>query len=78
MLRAVARAGPYIEAYDIRTGDTQWDAETIRGLKEVVAISNVDGEVFDEGELFQGNDAVVSLYLRSSPRSQWLSRHGST
>jgi hypothetical protein len=61
MLRAVSRAGPYLEAYDIQTGDVQWDAEAKKGLKKVVEASHVDGEVFDEAELFRGNDALVSL-----------------
>jgi len=64
LLRAVSRAGPYLEAYDVSTGDLQLDAQTRTGLQKVVETAKGGeegrGEVFDEGGMFKGEDALVS------------------
>lgn len=63
LLRAVSRAGPYLEAYDVSTGDAHFDNEARDGLKKVVAAAKGGddgrGEVFDEAGMFKGEDALV-------------------
>lgn len=66
LLRAVDRAGPYLAAYDVCTGgDGELDRkaeEEVRTVVEAVkkaAGDEVDGRVFDERELFRGEDAAV-------------------
>ena len=66
LLRAVDRAGPYLAAYDVCTGgDEGLDRAAEGELRNVVeavkkaAGDEVDGRVFDERELFRGEDAAV-------------------
>lgn len=63
LLRAVSRAGPYLEAYDVSTGDAVFDASTRSDLRKVVATARGGeegrGEVFDEGGMFKGEDAAL-------------------
>ncbi|KAL7415279.1 endoplasmic reticulum Oxidoreductin 1-domain-containing protein [Mrakia frigida] len=63
LLRAVSRAGPYLEAYDVSTGDLQLDEQTRTGLRKVVEAAKGGeegrGEVFDEGGMFKGEDALL-------------------
>lgn len=59
MLRAVARLGPYLDAYDYcSTGTHEEDVETKRLLGNVVDIAKDVGK-FDESVLFRGENAKV-------------------
>ena len=72
LMRAVARAAPYLEAYDIGTGPSlrrmddrsvalrEQDREARSTLKEVLRLA--DGEMgrgFDESDFFAGQDSKV-------------------
>lgn len=59
LLRAVARLGPYLSAYDYcSTGTHEDDAETLAKLQNVIVIAQNVGN-FDESILFQGENANV-------------------
>jgi hypothetical protein len=59
LLRAVARLGPYLSAYDYcSTGTDEDDAETSAKLLNVIAIAQKVGK-FDETVLFRGENANV-------------------
>lgn len=58
-MRAVARIGPYLSAYDYcSSGTHEEDAETLKMLGKVISISNSVGK-FDESVLFRGDTAKV-------------------
>lgn len=60
LLRAVARIGPYLTAYDYcGTGTHEDDEVTLALLTKVVDIARAVGK-FDETVLFRGDDANVS------------------
>jgi hypothetical protein len=76
LLRAVARAAPYLEAYDIGTGapaprtldskhtqQCSQDVEAKSTLDEVLSLARSNGmqRAFDENDFFTGHDAGVSL-----------------
>ncbi|KAK0212863.1 hypothetical protein DFS33DRAFT_1284975 [Desarmillaria ectypa] len=59
LLRAVARLGPYLSAYDYcSTGNHEDDLETKAKLSNVLSIAQRAGK-FDESVLFQGDNANV-------------------
>jgi len=59
LLRAVARIGPYLSAYDYcSTGTHQDDAETLERIKNVIGVAQEVGK-FDEKVLFRGENANV-------------------
>ncbi|EIM81228.1 endoplasmic oxidoreductin-1 [Stereum hirsutum FP-91666 SS1] len=59
LLRAVARIGPYLQAYDYcSSGTHEEDAETMRMLGKVIGIAGDVGK-FDETVLFRGENANV-------------------
>lgn len=61
LLRAVARIGPYLQAYDYcSSGTHEEDAETMRMLGKVIGIAGDVGK-FDETVLFRGENANVSI-----------------
>lgn len=63
MLRAVSRAAPYLEMYDVKTGDLELDRQSTEGIRGIVQLAKGDksrGEMFDETDLFRGEDALVS------------------
>ena len=67
MLRAVARLGPYLSAFDYcSSGNHEDDAETLSTLTNVINIAKQAGS-FDETILFRGENANVCgfLFLRS-------------
>ena len=71
MLRAVARLGPYLSAFDYcSSGKHEDDAETLSTLTNVINIAKHAGS-FDETILFRGENANVRgfLFLRSSAYS---------
>ena len=60
LLRAVARIGPYLSAYDYcAKGTHEDDAETLNIVAKVVTMASNVGK-FDETVLFRGEDANVS------------------
>ncbi|WVQ78971.1 hypothetical protein IAT38_001063 [Cryptococcus sp. DSM 104549] len=65
LLRAVARAAPYLEAYDISTSPTgtlrESDVQAKELYGEVLKLAGGDGmsKGFDEGDFFTGEDAVI-------------------
>lgn len=60
MLRAVARLGPYLSAFDYcSTGNHEDDQQTLAKIFSVVDIAQNVGK-FDETMLFRGEDANVS------------------
>jgi ERO1-like protein beta len=60
LLRAVARLGPYLSAFDYcSTGTHEDDAETHQVLTKVIGIAQEAG-AFDESILFRGENANVS------------------
>jgi hypothetical protein len=69
VLRAIARAAPYLEAYDIETARSKNDLSGIEAdkkakqqLKAVLEMARESGaSAFDEKALFNGDDAIVSL-----------------
>ncbi|KAF5393259.1 hypothetical protein D9757_000769 [Collybiopsis confluens] len=59
MLRAVARLGPYLSAYDYcSTGTEKDDVETKEILSKVISIAQKAGQ-FDESALFRGENANI-------------------
>ncbi|KAF9049942.1 hypothetical protein BJ165DRAFT_1455149 [Panaeolus papilionaceus] len=59
LLRAVARLGPYLSAFDYcSTGNHENDVETLELVNKVVAIAKDAGR-FDETVLFRGENAAV-------------------
>jgi hypothetical protein len=74
VLRAIARAAPYLEAYDIETARSQNDLTGIEAdrkvkqqLKAVLEMARESGaSAFDEKALFNGDDAIVSHASRSA------------
>ncbi|KAF8894054.1 endoplasmic oxidoreductin-1 [Infundibulicybe gibba] len=59
LLRAVARLGPYLSAYDYcSTGTHEDDAETLATLSNIIRIAKVAGK-FDETVLFRGEEANI-------------------
>ncbi|PCH43784.1 endoplasmic oxidoreductin [Wolfiporia cocos MD-104 SS10] len=59
LLRAVARLGPYLSAYDYCGTDThEGDVETLARLKRVIDIAQAVGK-FDETVLFRGENANI-------------------
>ncbi|CCM01496.1 uncharacterized protein FIBRA_03550 [Fibroporia radiculosa] len=59
LLRAVARLGPYLSAYDYCGTDThEGDAETPEELKRIIDIAQAVGK-FDETMMFQGENAQI-------------------
>lgn len=69
LLRAVARAAPYLEAYDIETAASKADVQGVEGDRKVKSemgaildIARRSGSnAFDESSLFTGDDAMVSM-----------------
>lgn len=82
LLRAVARAAPYLEAYDIGVAPSgrnldarglelkEQDQNAKTDFKNVLDLARQGGleNGFDEGDFFAGPDAVVSLYHKSVRR----------
>lgn len=76
LMRAVSRAAPYLEAYDIGTApNTRLVDEKIlkkrsedkaarNTLKEVLALAEKGESGFDEKDFFAGEDSLVSAILR--------------
>lgn len=76
LARAVARAAPYLEAYDIGTAPTGklidtkatdrcvQDEEAKQSLSKVLRLVQGDAmrKAFDEGDFFTSEDAPVSRY----------------
>lgn len=63
LLRAAARLGPYLSAYDYcSTGTHRDDQQTLEYISKVVAIAQNVGK-FDESVLFRGEDAKVRKYI---------------
>lgn len=70
LLRAIARAAPYLEAYDIETAQSKNDAVGIEAdkkvreqLRAVLDMARDSGaSAFDEKALFNGDDALVSRF----------------
>ncbi|KAJ7217832.1 hypothetical protein GGX14DRAFT_598179, partial [Mycena pura] len=59
LLRAIARLGPYLQAFDYcSTGTHEDDAETLATLHNVIGIAQRAGR-FDETVLFRGEDATI-------------------
>jgi hypothetical protein len=58
LLRAVARIGPYLSAYDICTGNERDEIDSRVQLSKVIEIAEKAGR-FDETSLFRGEDAKV-------------------
>ena len=77
LLRAVARAAPYLEAYDIGTAPSgryadekvmakrKEDKEARTTLAQVLRLAGGDGveRGFDEADFFAGDDAVVCVHF---------------
>ena len=63
LLRAVARLGPYLSAFDYcSTGKHEDDVETLHKLSKVIEIAQNVGK-FDETALFRGENANVGFSL---------------
>ena len=63
LLRAVARLGPYLSAFDYcSSGNHEDDAETLSTLTKVIDIAKQAGS-FDETILFRGENANVCAFL---------------
>ena len=63
LLRAVARLGPYLSAYDYcASGTHEDDVITYNRLEKVIEIARVAGK-FDETALFKGENANVGRHL---------------
>lgn len=87
VLRAIARAAPYLEAYDIETARSQNDLTGIEAdkkvkqqLKAVLEMARESGaSAFDEKALFNGDDAIVSHAsnkgLHCARSDQSITRH---
>jgi ERO1-like protein beta len=71
VLRAVARLGPYLSAFDYcSSGDHEDDQQTLARIFNIVDIAQTVGK-FDETMLFRGENANVSqsrfyLYFKHS------------
>jgi ERO1-like protein beta len=66
LLRAVARLGPYLSAYDYcASGTHEDDVATYSHLEKVLQIAKVAGK-FDETALFKGENSNVSRYIDKS------------
>lgn len=66
LLRAVARIGPYLSAYDYcALGTQEDDANTLGKISKVVSIASNVG-MFDESAMFRGDDANVSYFMSGS------------
>lgn len=60
LLRAVARLGPYLSAFDYcSSGTHEDDQQTLETVSKVIAIAQNTGK-FDESVLFRGENANVS------------------
>ena len=69
LLRAVARLGPYLSAYDYcASGTHEEDLLTYSRLEKVLDIAKFAGK-FDETALFRGENANVSICTQTSPSS---------
>ena len=67
LLRAVARIGPYLSAYDYcALGTHEDDAQTLEKVTKVVEIASEVGR-FDETTLFRGENANVRPSCSSYP-----------
>ena len=68
LLRAVARLGPYLSAYDYcASGTHEDDVVTYSRLEKVIEIAGAAGK-FDESTLFKGENANVGRHVDiSSP-----------
>lgn len=65
VLRAMARLGPYLSAYDYcSTGTHEEDVYTLEKLNSVIDIAKRVGQ-FDESVLFRGENANVCCYTLS-------------
>lgn len=65
VLRAMARLGPYLSAYDYcSSGTHEEDAYTLEKLDSVIDIAKRVGQ-FDESVLFRGENANVCCYISS-------------
>jgi ERO1-like protein beta len=61
LLRAVARLGPYLSAYDYcASGTHEEDVLTYSRLEKVLEIAQLAGK-FDETSLFKGENANVGI-----------------
>lgn len=70
LLRAVARLGPYLSAYDYcASGTHEDDAITYSRLEKVLEIASVAGK-FDETALFKGENANVRRHVNEFHRVQ--------
>ena len=70
LLRAIARLGPYLSAYDYcSTGTHEDDAITLEKLGKVIKIANEVGS-FDESILFRGENANVSAFNLLNTRNR--------
>ncbi|CAE6478025.1 unnamed protein product [Rhizoctonia solani] len=58
MLRALGKIGPYLQAYDICSGDLEEEKRSRFLLNNVLDIAGEVGK-FDESTLFQGPDAAI-------------------
>ena len=73
LLRAIARAAPYLEAYDIETARSKDDVPGVAAdkkvksqLRAVLDMARDSGaSAFDEKALFKGDDALVSRGVQS-------------
>lgn len=76
LLRAVARLGPYLSAFDYcSSGNHEDDAETLSTLTKVIDIAKQAGS-FDETILFRGENANVCAFLSPSAFTCLRSRSG--
>lgn len=65
LLRAVARLGPYLSAFDYcSTGKHEDDVGTLHTLSKVINIAQNIGK-FDETILFRGENANASFYFHA-------------
>lgn len=63
LLRAVARLGPYLSAYDYcASGTHEEDVITYNLLEKVLKIAKIAGK-FDETALFKGENANVGVHV---------------
>lgn len=67
LLRAVARLGPYLSAYDYcASGTYEDDAITYSRLEKVIEVARAAGK-FDETILFKGENANVGRHVDRPP-----------
>lgn len=71
-LRALAKAGPYLEKYDMCTGNDAEDAKTKKEMKMLLSRAESCHNTFDESGMFAGQDSVVGG--RTSYGNSWLTR----